>query len=299
MRNGRTVTILVIIITIFGLGAAAAGIFSAGGPGEYEYISIRGETVTIYGKGIYQHMSAEVAPQGIAQDFVTLFIGIPMLLLSLYFARKGSIKGRILLAGTLGYFLVTYLFYLVMAMYNYLYLVYVLLLSASFFGFMLTLMSFNVENLKHYFDNKLPVKLIGGFLIFNSLCIALLWLQVVVPPLLTGSMPVQVEHYTTLIVQGLDLALLLPLAFIAGVLIIRKAPMGYLMASVYLVFLSILMTALVAKIIAMKLLGLNVFPVIIIIPLINLFTVFCLTICLKNINENIVKERSPFQISLN
>lgn len=297
MKNGKTITILVIIITIFALGAAGAGIFSTGGPGEYEYTSIRGETVTIYGKGIYQHMSAEVAPQGIAQDFVTLFIGIPLLLLSLYLARRESIKGRILLAGTLGYFLVTYLFYLVMAMYNYLYLVYVLLLSASFFAFMLTIMSFNVENLKHYFDNKLPVKLIGGFLIFNSLCIASLWLQVVVPPLFTGTIPIQVEHYTTLIVQGLDLAILLPLALIAGVFIIRKTPLGYIMASVYLVFLSILMTALVAKIIAMKLLGFNVFPVIIIIPIINLFTVFCSTICLKSINENIVIEKLPFQLT--
>ena len=287
MKFKKSISILVIVIAIFAFGATFTGIFSTDGPGEYEYTSIRGETVTIYGKGIYQHMSSEVAPQGIAQDVVTLLIGIPLLLLSLCLARKGSLKGRILLSGTLGYFLVTYLFYLVMGMFNQLFLVYVVLMGTSFFGFALCIMSFDLENFKKYFAEELPVKYIGGFLIFNTIAIALLWLQVVVPPLLKGSIPVEVEHYTTLIVQGLDLGLLLPMAFLSGVLLIRKAPLGYLMAPIYFVFLSILMTALTAKVIAMKLIGASVFPVIVIIPVFALLNILSLTIILKNVKEDL------------
>jgi hypothetical protein len=44
------------------------------------YTSIRGQQVMIYGKGVYQHMSADVAPQGIAQNVVTPAIGIALLL---------------------------------------------------------------------------------------------------------------------------------------------------------------------------------------------------------------------------
>jgi hypothetical protein len=60
-------------------------------------------------------MSAEVAPQGIVQDYVTLFLGIPLLFLSLFMANNGSLRGRFLLSGALGYFLVTYLFILLWA----------------------------------------------------------------------------------------------------------------------------------------------------------------------------------------
>jgi hypothetical protein len=205
MKNRRSVSILVLCIAAVSAISALIGIITDYGPGHYEYESIRGETVNIYGKGLYQHMSAEVAIQGIAQDYVTLFVGIPLLLISLYFARKGSVRGRFLLAGTLGYFLITYLFYLVMAMYNPLFLAYSFLLGTCFFAFTLTMLSFDPGKLPGMFGIKTHVKFPGGFLVFNAFCIAFLWLGIVVPPLAEGSIyPVQVEHYTTLIVQGMD-----------------------------------------------------------------------------------------------
>jgi hypothetical protein len=118
MKQKSTVTVLGLFIALVATVATSMGIFSTGGPGNYEHTSIRGKVVAIYGKGLYKHMSAEVAPQGIAQDYVTLFIGVPLLLISLFLARSGSLKGRFWLAGTLAYFLVTYLFYTVRSMYN-------------------------------------------------------------------------------------------------------------------------------------------------------------------------------------
>ena len=267
MKHSRNIAALVGIITVLAGLAAGMGIFSSGGPGPYEYESIRGETVEIYGLGLYRHMSADVAPQGIAQDVITLFVAIPALLIAFVFANRGSLRARYLLSGILGYFLVTYLFYLVMGMYNVLFLVYVVLLGSSFFAFALCLMSFDTERLPEFFSDEIPVKTAGGFLIFNTVSITLLWLGVVVPPLLDGSViPLQTEHYTTLIVQGLDLALLLPLCFVSAVLFMKRRPMGYLLAPVYLVFLTLMMMALTAKIIAMGMLGQEIFPVIVIIP---------------------------------
>lgn len=195
MKNSRTISILVVLIAIASAIASTTGIISANGPGTYTYESIRGETISIYGQGVYQHMSAEVAPQGIAQDYITLLLGIPMLFISLLAARAGSLKGRFLLAGTLGYFLVTYLFYLLMGMYNVLFLVYVFLLATSFFAFLLTILSLHTPQLPSFFLPAVPHKLTGGFLLFTTLSIALLWLSIVVPPLLDGSIiPLQVEH---------------------------------------------------------------------------------------------------------
>lgn len=274
MKPLNTIRLLVLCISVLAVLATGAGIFTRQGPGSWEYTSIRGETVTIWGKGLYQHMSAEVAPQGIAQDWVTLLLGVPLLLLSLHLARKHSLTGRFLLAGSLGYFLVTYLFYTVMGMYNALFLVYVLLLACSFFAFAAVLLSFDLEQLPHFFGRRTPVKAAAGFLIFVATAIALLWLSIVVPPLLDGSIiPAQTEHYTTLVVQGLDLGLLLPLAVVSGLLFWRKKTLGYLLCPVYYIFLSLLMTALTAKVIAMALLGYAVVPVIFIIPSFNLLTI--------------------------
>ena len=252
----------------------------------YNYESIRGENVKIYGIGIYQHMSADVAIQGIAQDYISLFVGIPLLLISLYGFRKGSLRSQFILTGILGYFLVTFLFYTSMAMYNVLFLLYVTLLSLSFFALLVSLLSFDLNNLINKFSIKTPNKFLGGFLIANSVLIALLWLSIIVPPLIDGSIyPFALQHYTTLIVQGLDLGLLLPLAFISGLLFIKNRPVGYLAATTYIIFLSILMTALTAKIVAMALNDVNVVPAIFIIPLINLITIFCSFLVIKNISN--------------
>ncbi|HBL72545.1 MAG TPA: hypothetical protein DD409_06550 [Bacteroidales bacterium] len=51
---------------------------------------------------------------------------------------------------------------------------------------------------------------------------------------------------------------------------VRQREMGYLMATVALVFLTLLMTALLAKLVAMALAGVSVVPAIFIIPLIAL-----------------------------
>jgi len=285
MKNKKVISVLVIVVAIIAIIAASSGIFSHGGNGPHEYLSIRGKTVTIYGDGLYRHMSADVAIQGIAQDYVTLFLAVPLLLISLIFAMKGSLRARFLLAGILNYFLVTYLFYLEMAMYNEMFLAYVILTGTSFFAFVILLLNFDIQKLPVLFSSNIPVKFIGGFLIFNSIVIALLWLSVVIPPLIDGSViPDAVDHYTTLTVQGLDLALFLPISFVSGFLLIKRKPFGYLMSTVTLVFLPMLMTALTAKIIAMALEGVNVIPAVFIIPSILLISIICSIFLLRNIN---------------
>jgi hypothetical protein len=273
MDNKKTITILVYLIAVLATVATSIGIFSGGGPGTSTITSVRGEQITLYGKGVYHHMSAEVAPQGIAQDVVTLFIAIPLLLTSLFLYRKESLLGSVLLTGTLGYFLVTYLFFTMMAMYNQLFLVWVVLLSLCFYAFLIAFKSLDERALAAIIEHRIKIRLSGGFLIFCSVSIALLWLSIVLPPALSGNIPNQVEHYTTLVVQALDLSILLPASFIAGVLLIRKRPFGFKLSAVYYVFLSILMTALTAKVVAMAILGYNVIPVIFIIPFFNIVSV--------------------------
>lgn len=261
--------------------------FSDFGEGIFLYESIRGHEIEIYGKGLYQHMSADVAIQGIAQDYVTVFIAIPLLLMALSGYRKKLIKSHFILSGILGYFFVTYLFYLAMGMYNRMFLFYAALLALSFFGLFISIKCLNKQNRVYQFSEKTPAKPVGWFLIFNACCIAFLWLSIVVPSLMDGTIyPIELKQYTTLIVQGFDLGLLLPIAFVVGLLLINKKPEGYLYSTIYLVFLSLLMTALTAKIIAMAINGANVVPVVFIIPTFNLVTIISTYFMVKNIINN-------------
>jgi hypothetical protein len=272
----RTTGILVLCISLLAAVAAAVGVFSSGGPGPWEHISVRGETVRIFGRGIYRHMSEDVAPQGIAQDAVTLFLAVPMLLWGFKKAGSGLVRWKLFLAGTLMYFLVTYTFYLAMGAYNALFPVYVLLAGAGSFAFGLSLSALSFEEVRGGYSGERIHKGAGGFLIFSSCSVIALWLGVIVPPLLDGSViPESVEHYTTLIVQGFDLAFLLPLSLVAAVQLFRRTPFGLLLGTVYLVFLSFMMTALTAKVLAMAFLGQNVFPVIFLIPAMNAATLWC------------------------
>lgn len=264
------------------------GIFSQAGTGEYEYESIHGQKIIIYGKGIYQYMSADFAIQGIAQDYITLFLAIPLLLIGLFWSRKNSLRGLFLLSGTLGYFLLTYLFYLAMAMYNGLFIVYVLLLGTSFFAFILTLFSYEFAQIKDTVVSEKILRYAGIFLMINSILVAFSWLSVIIPPLLDGSIiPAQVDHYTTLIVQGFDLALFLPMSFICGLLALRKENYGYVLTTIYIIFLSILMTALTSKIFFIANAGGNIIPVVFIIPTINLIAIIFSILLLKNLKNTV------------
>lgn len=286
MKNQKTISILVVCIAILSAIASATGIFYTQGPGSYEIQSIRNETVRIYGRGLYKHMSADVAIQGIAQDCVTLFIAIPLLLLALLLCRKGTLKARLLLAGVLNYFFLTYLFYMNMAMYNAFFIIYILLVSTTFFAFALTLMGFDTDGLPQKFSESTPVKPVGSFLIFLACSIALLWLQIVITPLIDGTIiPQSVEHYTSLTVQGFDLSIFLPIAFLSGWLLVRRNAYGFLLAPVTLILLSILMTALVAKIIAMAMAGVNAIPAVFIIPVFMILAIIGAWRIFKNIKE--------------
>ncbi len=267
MKNKTILILLTSVILVMASIAAGTGIFSNEGPGPFEYKSIHGESVQIYGKGVYSYMSAELAPQGIAQDFITLFLALPVLLISLVYSLKGSVRGKLVHTGVTSYLFVTYLFYLAMGTYSYLFLVYVILLGSTAASLTLGMLSLGQIDLPGQLKQQAPVKAAGSFLIFNGLAIGLLWLGRVVPPLIDGTIyPEGLDHYTTMIVQGFDLALLLPLSIVSGFLLYQRNEAGILLGIVYLVFLSILMTSLTAKIIYMGILGQNIIPVVFIIP---------------------------------
>lgn len=286
MKYKKSISILSVIIITLSLIAAAYGILSSGGQGRHEFKSIHGSIVQIYGKGLYQNDSVSVVAQGTAQDIVTIFLGIPLLAFSLNLFRRGLLKGKLLLAGTLGYFLYTYISYTFLWMYNSLFLIYVILMSSSLFAFILTMMSFDMENMSSYFNEKMPIRFLCGFLFSLGTIIGLMWFGMILQPILKGTIPSGLEHYTTLVIQAMDLGFVVPTAFLAALLLRKRKPFGYLLASVMIIKGLSMGTALTAMIIGQLLAGVDVgLAMIVIFPIINLLMIYCMVLIIKNIRE--------------
>jgi hypothetical protein len=286
VKYTKTISLLVLCIVVLSLAASAYGIFSSQGPGEYQFKSLNGQTVSIYGQGLYKNDSVSMAAQAKGQDIVTMIVGIPLLIVSLYLSRKGLLKGRLLLTGTLGYFLYTYISYSFLSMYNSLFLIDVILMSASFYAFTLSMMSFDIQNLSSHFNENLPVKFIGGFLIFTATAIGMMWLGIIIPPLTNGTLPSSLEHYTTLVIQAMDLGFVVPTAIISGILLIKRKAFGYLLASVVIIKASTMLTAISVMIIEQAYAGVQMGLVaLVMFPVFNLLTIYCLVLILRNIKE--------------
>ncbi|KAF0092591.1 MAG: hypothetical protein FD141_775 [Fusobacteria bacterium] len=286
MKNQKIVKYLIITILILATFTSLMGLLSSKGSGSYDYTSINGEIVEIYGKGIYKNDSVSVVAQGKASDIVTLFLAIPILAFATIYSLKGSLRARLLLTGTLGYFLYTYMSYSFLWNYNPLFIVYVILMSTSMFAFILSLMSFDVEKIPSMFKEKLPIRFLAGFQFFIALMLGLLWLGKISSSIFSEAIPVGLEHYTTLVIQAMDLGFIVPIAVISGVLLLMRKPFGYLFTSIIIIKAITMLTSITAMIINSYLSGVVVNPIeVIVFSAFNLLAIIAFVILIKNINE--------------
>ena len=224
---------LIPLIGILALVAAGTGLFYQTDGQPYPFTSHRGEEVMIYGQGLYAYDTVSSAAQAKANDLVTLVLGLPLLAVSTWLAFRGSLRGRLLLTGTLGFFLYTYVSLAFLVSFNAFFLVYTVLYSLSLFAFILSMMSFDLETLSEKFFERLPRGWIAGLLFLIGAFLLLAWLGRILPPILQDQTPL-LENATTMVIQAMDLGLILPLAVLAGILLLRHSAWGYLLASVAL-----------------------------------------------------------------
>lgn len=285
MKTQKTLVVLAALIAVLSLFAAATGVFWQGGD-HYEFTTLRGQAVQMQGGGLYRFDSVSGAAQETGQDIVTLVIGIPLLIAATVWAARGSLRGKILRAGTMGYFLYTYTSMAMLSAYNELFLVYVALMSMSLFAFVLSLMAIDVAGLPGHFSARFPRRTIAGFNLFVGAILALLWLGLIVPPLLGGRVPAVLESYTTLVIQAMDLGLVMPAAALAGILLLRRSAFGYLLSSVVLVKGFTMGAALLAMTAAQVLVGVQVDPVMAVAFAVLALVDMALTVVmLRGINE--------------
>jgi hypothetical protein len=237
VKSSKAAVWLSLLIVVLALVAAGIGLFWQDGGSPFSFTTLRGETVQIYGQGVYRFDTYLIGTGYKGIDAVTLVFGVPLLLLSTVLYRRGSLRGGVLMTGTLAFFLYNYASMAFGAAYNSLFLVYLVLFSASLFAFVLAFKSFEIETFPSHLSARLPGRTIAALLFVAGLALLGVWLGLsIVPALLLGQAPRELESYTTLVTHVLDLGIIAPAAFLAGILLLRRVPLGYFLASIFLVF---------------------------------------------------------------
>jgi hypothetical protein len=161
------------------------------------------------------------------------------------------------LAGTLAFFLYTYSSLALGAAYNELFLVYIAVTALTLFGLLVVLSGFDRDGVAARIGSGMPRRGIAIFLIVAGVILFSIWLGLsILPGLLSGSVPVEVASYTTIITFVWDMAVIAPALVISGILFWQRQPLGALLAPVMLIFTDVLGLSLLAMGVGQQLAGL-------------------------------------------
>jgi hypothetical protein len=232
------------LIAVLALVAVGAGFFWPHDGASFTFTSLRGQEVPIYGRGLYRYDTRFTGAGNRGSDVVTLVLGIPLLLYAAARYRRDSLRGGLLLLGTLVYFLYLYSSYALGTAFNPLFLVYIALFSTSLFAFVLLFVALATQFRMDQVAPDLPRRGIAVFMVFSGLATLVIWLQPLLNELAHNQLPAMLGAYSTKVTDVLDLGLITPATFAAGVLIWRRNAIGYLVAFSLLV-LEIMLTPLI------------------------------------------------------
>ena len=240
MKKSWLVVLLALITALLGGIAAGVGFFMDKPGDPYAFTTLRGQEVEIYGRGLYRYNTLFTGAGYRGQDAVALFIGIPLLILAILLYQRGSLPGHLMLTGLLGYFLYLYSSMALGAAYNPIFLVYVAVFAASFFGFVLAFNAAILRIAAHDVTKIITGKGLIIFMFVSGVITLVVWGAPLVTALMRDVPPDRLEHYTTTVTYALDLAVITPATFICGSLLLRGNPSGVVLASPLLTLITLL-----------------------------------------------------------
>jgi len=229
------------LVVAVGAVVAASGLIWRPSGTAVPVTTSRGQIAQVAGDGLYRHDTVFTAAGNTAVDAVVLSVGLPLLVTAWVQHRAGSQRATLLLTGVLGYLLYVYANYALGVAYNPLFLAYVTLLSACLLGLIAGVVEADRTALATVAsDPDVPHRSLSWYLLTCAAVTAGVWLQPLLTALLQGRAPDLLDVYTTPVTYALDLAVITPAAALAGLLVRRREPLGYLLAVPLLVTIMLL-----------------------------------------------------------
>jgi hypothetical protein len=174
--------------------------------------------------GVTEAEAGVLLPGFLGQDAFSLFVGLPLLLGSLWLARRGSLIGLLFWPGVLFYALYWYVLYLTGAPFSVLFLVYVPLVTLSAFTTIGLVSSIDGEEVRRRLSDAVPARVIGAILVVLGL---LTLAQDASGALITALVEDAPADPAARSVWIVDLALQAPTVIAGGVLLWHHQPLGY------------------------------------------------------------------------
>lgn len=176
-------------------------------------------------------------------DVATLAVGVPILVVSLLLARRGSVHARLVWFGMVAFNVYNYAFYLFAVSFNKFFLVYATLTTASLIT--LVLAASHMSGRARLADGA-RVRLVGGYMCIVGGMFAVLWTIQSLQFAATGELPTLLTNaqIPTNPVFALDFTLIIPGFLIGAGLLLRRHAWGLVLGVVMNVLGFVYMVAL-------------------------------------------------------
>jgi hypothetical protein len=245
----KSITILSVVTAVIAIISASLGVFYSFGGKQRTVTNIFGQTVTLFGDGIYLNDSIMKVGTTKGTDIAIIIVSFLLLLiLNIFKSRKYSL---FLQTGFLSIILYDSICLVMGVNFNKLFLLYVVQFGCSLFAFTFSLSTLiKSEN----FNNSLYKKKLKGTAIFMIVggCSTLVWMTYIIPAIIAGKPMNIIEIYTTEPTFAIDLAIILPSSVFCGVMLLKQNAIGYKIAPILLTFfcgvgLCVIMQTIVSK----------------------------------------------------
>jgi hypothetical protein len=160
-------------------------------------------------------------------DLITLFIAIPILLVAIYLASKGSFRARLVWVGCVWYMLYNYIFYMYGAVFNAFFILYIVLFVLSTYNLILIFFQMNLKIVTSKLLERLPTKAVSNFLFSFATALGLAWVILILMFIQSGEVP----PFEMTIVFATDLSFLVSVLIFSGILLRKKSSWGVITAA--------------------------------------------------------------------
>jgi hypothetical protein len=169
---------------------------------------------------------------------VMLVAGLPLLLVSMYVASRGSIRASIVWLGAAAYFLYNSVMFILGTPFNQLYLLYEAMLGLSIWSTVFVIRTIDLESFRRRFSLAFPARAIAVYMLVIVTLNTLVWLRGALPGVLSSSPPAVLDGtgLVTVPTYDQDFAFWLPLIAIAAIWMWRGQVWGHLIIGAMLVY---------------------------------------------------------------
>lgn len=248
-------TALTLISAILALISSIVGVFYSFGGMTRTVENIYGETITLFGDGIYQNDAIFKVAIIKGTDIAIIFIALTLITTVVFLKNKRY--ASFLQVGLLSIILYATTGLIMGTVFNRLFLLYTIQFSFAFFAFIFTFKDLIYKNSFSKSCYKRKWKGTAIFLIIAG-CSVLQWLAFIIPSILFGTPVSIIDIYTTEPTFIIDLAIILPTVLYCGIMLLKQKTFAYQLTPILLILLTGVALCVICQTIMQSILGITI-----------------------------------------